>query len=162
MAEPTIQILPSVVERSQWCHRREELFIREKVHSRDEDALAAARRRLPMTGVDLATLVGADGPVPLVDAFEGRSMLVGYSFMWHHGSPFHEQWEGCTFAISQISDGVRALSRRPGCRDIAAYRGFMGWTMPGTHLRSRWTPVDRAAFGKIRIAPHHSIRKELP
>jgi hypothetical protein len=30
-----------------------------------------------------ATLIGADGPVPLLDVFEGRTQLVASYHMWH-------------------------------------------------------------------------------
>jgi predicted dithiol-disulfide oxidoreductase (DUF899 family) len=40
---------------------------------REGDAIAAARRRLAMVEVDSTIgLIGPDGPVTLLDAFEGR------------------------------------------------------------------------------------------
>src|SRR2546421_6623921 len=59
---------------------------REKAHTREGDAIAAARRRLPMVEVDGATpLVGERGALTLLDAFEGRRMLIAYYCMWHTG-----------------------------------------------------------------------------
>jgi len=50
--------------------------------------LAAERRRLPMVEVDPTTkLIGADGPVPLIDIFDGRSQLIACFQMWHTGRP---------------------------------------------------------------------------
>ena len=50
-----------------------ELRKREKAHTREGDAIAAARRRLPMTEVPPdTTVIGSDGPVPFGDFFEGR------------------------------------------------------------------------------------------
>ena len=46
---------PEIVDRETWRAAREELLVREKAHTRAGDALAAARRRLPMVEVD-ATL----------------------------------------------------------------------------------------------------------
>src|ERR671935_2217207 len=67
---------PPVVDRATWRAARKELLAREKAHTREGDAIAAARRRLPMVEVDPTThLVGADGPVPLLDVFEGRTQL---------------------------------------------------------------------------------------
>ena len=44
---------------------------------REGDAIAAARRRLPMIEVDGATpLIGGRGAVTLLDAFEGRRLLI--------------------------------------------------------------------------------------
>jgi predicted dithiol-disulfide oxidoreductase (DUF899 family) len=67
--------------------------------------LQLARRRLPMVEVDGATpLIGERGAVTLLDAFEGRRMLIAYYFMWHIGHPAPEQCEGCTWVTSQVRD----------------------------------------------------------
>ncbi|HEY2702171.1 MAG TPA: DUF899 family protein, partial [Candidatus Dormibacteraeota bacterium] len=39
---------PPVVDPATWQAAREELLVREKAHTREGDAIAAARRRLPM------------------------------------------------------------------------------------------------------------------
>lgn len=131
---------PPIVDRTEWQRRLSDLLVREKQHTRAGDALAAERRRMPMTPVGPVTVIGADGPMPLVEAFEGREQLLAYCFMWHHGQPHHAQCEGCTFSMSQISDGVRAYLAERGVTfavfsegawpEISAYRAFMGWTMP--------------------------------
>ena len=62
--------------------------VREKAHTREGDAIAAARRRLPMVEVDAnLALTGPGGPLTLLDAFEGRRQLIAYYFMWHAGHP---------------------------------------------------------------------------
>ena len=72
---------------------------------RSGDAIAAARRLLPMVEVDAATpLIGERGAVTLLDAFEGRRMLIAYYFMWHAGHPAPEQCEGCSFYTSQVRE----------------------------------------------------------
>jgi predicted dithiol-disulfide oxidoreductase (DUF899 family) len=43
------------------------------------DAIAAQRRRLPMVEMPDYTLIGADGPVRLVDVFNGRSQLIVFN-----------------------------------------------------------------------------------
>ena len=69
------------------------------------DALAAARRRLPMVEVSPSTpLIGEHGPVTLLDTFEGRRLLIAYYFMWHTGKPAPEQCEGCTWVTSQVRE----------------------------------------------------------
>jgi predicted dithiol-disulfide oxidoreductase (DUF899 family) len=79
---------PGVVDRATWQAAVEELRVREKAHTREGDAIAAARRRLPMVEVDpTIPVVGAHGPVPLLDVFEGRRQLVAYYFMWYPGRP---------------------------------------------------------------------------
>jgi predicted dithiol-disulfide oxidoreductase (DUF899 family) len=56
---------PPVVDLATWQAAREELLVREKAHTREGDAIAAARRRLPMVELDGAVEVtGVDGPVP--------------------------------------------------------------------------------------------------
>lgn len=130
---------PSIVDRTTFEAELDALRRREKAHTRDGDAIATARRRLPMVAVDgAARLIGHRGPATLLDAFEGRRMLVAYYFMWHAGRPAAEQCEGCTFFTTQ----VRALSILHS-RDVTyatlcqgryaesvAYRDFMGWDMP--------------------------------
>jgi len=73
---------PPVVDLATWQAAREELLVREKAHAREGDAIAAARRRLPMVEIDGGVEVtGADGPVPFVDLFQGRDELVIYQHM---------------------------------------------------------------------------------
>jgi len=131
--------LPPVADRAAWQAQIDELVVREKKHTREGDAIAAARRRLPMVEVDPATPVaGKNGPVPLIDVFEGRRQLIVYYHMWHDGKPAAEQCEGCTFFTGQ----VRELSYLHS-RDVTfaifcqgpfaasdAYREFMGWDVP--------------------------------
>ena len=74
---------PPVVDLATWQAAREELLVREKAHTREGDALAAARRRLPMVELDgTVEVVGPDGPVPFLDLFQGRDELVVYKHMW--------------------------------------------------------------------------------
>ena len=65
---------PPIVDRATWQEQLDALLVREKAHTREGDAIAAARRRLPMVEVDPTTpLVGPAGEVRLVDTFEGRT-----------------------------------------------------------------------------------------
>ena len=45
------------------------------------------------------TLIGPDGPVRLVDVFDGRSQLIVYNHMWSDGAEW--QCGGCTGLTSQ-------------------------------------------------------------
>jgi predicted dithiol-disulfide oxidoreductase (DUF899 family) len=97
--------VPKVVDRNTFQAELDALRVREKAHTREGDAIAAARRRLPMVEVDGATpLIGERGAVTLLDTFEGRRMLIAYYFMWHTGHPAPEQCEGCTFYTSQVRE----------------------------------------------------------
>ncbi|SMX95818.1 DUF899 family protein [Brevibacterium antiquum] len=134
----TPEARPAVVDRSTWATEITKLVEREKRHTREGDAIAAARRRLPMTTVGPVTVVGEDGPVPFVDVFEGRRILIAYTFMWNRGRPFTEQCMGCTFSMSQLPNQtyfsqrdvtVAVLSEGPW-QEIEDYRKHMGWTHP--------------------------------
>src|SRR5437868_4291200 len=105
MTEPAI---PKVVTRDEWERARAELLVREKAHTRAGDALAAARRRLPMTPMDAITVVGSKGSAPLHEVFEGRRMLIVYHFMWNKGAPHHKQCEGCTHSQAAMTSAVCA------------------------------------------------------
>src|SRR5262249_14352735 len=113
--------------------------VREKAHTREGDAIAAARRRLPMVEMDGTTpLIGAQGTVTLLDAFEGRQELIAYYFMWRAGRPAEEQCEGCTFYTSQVRElsylhsrnVTYAMFAQGPYEESARYRDFMGWEMP--------------------------------
>ena len=96
---------PKVVDRATFEAELDALRGREKAHTREGDAIAAARRRLPMIEVDgAAALMGERGAVTLLDAFEGRQQLIAYYFMWHTGRPAPEQCEGCTWFTAQVRE----------------------------------------------------------
>jgi predicted dithiol-disulfide oxidoreductase (DUF899 family) len=130
---------PKVVDRSTFQKELDALRVREKAHTREGDAIAAARRRLPMVAVDGATpLIGEHGAVTLLDVFEDRRMLIAYYFMWHTGHPAPEQCEGCTWVTSQVRElsyiHSRDVTYATFCQGPyeagANYRDFMGWKMP--------------------------------
>ncbi len=90
----SVTALPAVVDADTWQRQLAALRTREKAATRELDAIAAQRRRLPMVQLPDYTLEGKDGPVPLPDIFQGRSQLVVYNHMWFPG----ERWQcgGCT------------------------------------------------------------------
>jgi predicted dithiol-disulfide oxidoreductase (DUF899 family) len=103
---------PKIVDRATFQAELDAVRLREKAHTREGDAVAAARRRLPMVKVDGATpLIGDRGTVTLLDVFEGRRLLIAYYFMWHAGRPAPEQCEGCTFYTSQVRELTYLHSR---------------------------------------------------
>jgi predicted dithiol-disulfide oxidoreductase (DUF899 family) len=130
---------PKIVDRNTFQAELDALRVREKAHTHEGDAIAAARRRLPMVEVDPATkLIGPRGPVTLLDAFEDRRQLIAYYFMWHTGRPAPEQCEGCTWVTSQVRelsyihsrDVTFAVFCQGPYEESARYRDFMGWNMP--------------------------------
>ena len=64
---------PPIVDQATWEARLAELRVREKAATRELDAIAAARRRLPMVELPDYTLDGADGPVRLVGRVRGQA-----------------------------------------------------------------------------------------
>jgi predicted dithiol-disulfide oxidoreductase (DUF899 family) len=131
--------VPAVVDRSIFQAELDALRIREKAHTRESDAIAAARRRLPMVEMDSAIpLIGERGPVTLLDAFEGRRLLIAYYFMWYAGRPAANQCEGCTLYTSQVRElsflHSRDVTYATLCQgpyeESVRYRNFMGWEMP--------------------------------
>jgi predicted dithiol-disulfide oxidoreductase (DUF899 family) len=130
---------PTVTDRETWQKQIDSLRLREKAHTHEGDAIAAARRRLPMVEVDPTTqLIGDAGPVSLLDVFEGRTQLFASYHMWHTGKPAAEQCEGCTFFSGQVlelaylhsRDVTYAVFCQGPFPESSRYRDFMGWEMP--------------------------------
>jgi predicted dithiol-disulfide oxidoreductase (DUF899 family) len=131
--------MPTAVDRAAFEAEIDTLRTREKAHISESDAIAAARRRLAMVEVDATLeLIGSDGPITLLDAFEGRKQLVAYYFMWHPGHPAPEQCEGCTWVTTQVQelsylhsrDITYAVFAQGPYEEGIRYREFMDWNMP--------------------------------
>ena len=61
---------PPITDRATWQAQLDGLLVREKARTREGDAIAAARRRLPMVEVDATTpLIGEAGKVTLLETF---------------------------------------------------------------------------------------------
>lgn len=140
-------LLPLIVRRSEFEEQLNQLRAREKAHTRQGDAIAAARRRLPMVEVDAAIeLIGPEGPVTILDAFEGRRQLIAYVHAWWPGRPAAEQCEGCTFFNSQVRelsyihsrDATYATLCKGPYETSVRYRDFLGLEMP-------WYSVETTA-----------------
>lgn len=129
---------PEIVDESTWRHRLTQLLVREKELTAARDALAAERRRMPMTPVrsDYA-FEGANGRLDLLEMFEGRKQLIVYRFFY---APDVENWpEGACSGCSLFADSLThpahlnardttfaMVSTAPQER-IARYRARMGW-----------------------------------
>lgn len=96
-----LEAKPPVVDQQTWRAELDELRKREKAATRELDAIAAQRRRLPMVRLPDYTLIGADGPVRLAEVFGGRSQLIVYHHMWTPGAEW--QCPGCTGFTSQFT-----------------------------------------------------------
>ncbi|MBD0861669.1 DUF899 family protein [Gordonia sp. zg691] len=92
---------PPVVDSQTWAAALAELRTREKAATRELDAVAAQRRRLPMVELEGHVLTGPDGPIRFVDIFDGHRQLIVYNHMWTDGAQF--QCPGCTGFTTQFS-----------------------------------------------------------
>lgn len=144
--------LPPVTDADTWRRELDALRAREKAATRELDAIAAQRRRLPMVELPDYTLDGAEGPVRLADVFDGASQLIAYHHMWSPG----QEWQcgGCTGFTSQFTrlDVLRNYDARfvvvtQGPIDEAlAYRRRVGNTMD-------WYCTANSPFGTDVGAP---------
>lgn len=149
--------LPPIVDRATWLGAREELLQREKTHTHEGDAIAAARRRLPMTLVPPdATVVGPAGDTAILDVFEGRRMLAVYFHMWHDGEPWEGQCEGCTHCAAQAQWPLAYLHERDVtvavfCEatfdESQPFAEFMGYHTPWYSARDSADLVAGRQFG---------------
>lgn len=133
--------IPHTTDRASWLEQIGALRVREKAHTAEGDAIAAARRRLPMTEIPAMELIGPSGPVSLVETFRGRDELIVYQHMFHDGQPHELQCEGCTitsWAMQDAADAAHLEVNGVGFavfadgpyEEIAAFREFMGYTAP--------------------------------
>ena len=146
--------LPVAVDRATFRAELDALRVREKEHTHQGDAIAVARRRLPMVEVDATVgLIGPHGPVTLLEAFEGRRQLIAYYFMWYPGQPAGEQCEGCTLYNGQVRElsylHSRDVTYATFCygpyEESVRYRDFMGWHAPWYSVQDS---ADRLLAGR--------------
>jgi predicted dithiol-disulfide oxidoreductase (DUF899 family) len=133
--------MPPIVSPEEWAAAREELLVKEKEVTRARDALAAERRRMPRMAVEKDyRFEGPDGPVSLLDLFDGRRQLIVYRFFYEpgvkgfpeHGCP------GCSFLADQVAhlahlnarDTTLVFVSRAPQEDIKRWKARMGWDMP--------------------------------
>lgn len=127
--------LQEIVSKDQWSEARRDLLVAEKEATRALDALAARRRRLPMTEVSNYTFTTESGTTTLLELFGEQQQLVVYQFM--DVGPDGE-CPGCTGFTNNVSDldtlarcGVAwaTVSDMP-IQQIAAAKAKNAWTLP--------------------------------
>ena len=162
MNDATRNRLPAVVDRSTFQAELDALRVREKAHTRESDAIAAARRQLSMVEMDRTIpLIGDGEAVTLLDAFEGRQQLIAYYFMWHAGRPAPDQCEGCTWVTTHVGElsylHSRDVTYATFCQgpyeESVRYRDFMGWKMP---WYSAQNSLDSLLVGR-RVGTMHIV-----
>lgn len=148
----TASALPPVVDAATWEKELAVLRVREKAATRELDAVAAQRRRLPMVEMPDYVLEGADGPVRLVDVFGDAPQLIVYNHMWEDGAEW--QCGGCTGFTSQFTrlEGLAKFDARfvvvtqGPIHEALAYRRRVGNTM-------EWYSTANSSFGSDVGAP---------
>jgi predicted dithiol-disulfide oxidoreductase (DUF899 family) len=133
--------MPPIVSPQEWQAALDELLVKEKELTRARDALAARRRRMPRLAVDKDyAFDGPDGPVRLLDLFEGRRQLVVYRFFY---DPDVAGWPekgcpGCSFVADQVAhlahlnarDTTLVFVSRAPQANIERLKARMGWEIP--------------------------------
>jgi predicted dithiol-disulfide oxidoreductase (DUF899 family) len=128
--------LPPIVSEEEWQRSHAALVAKEKEATRARDALAAERRRQPMTefSPDHA-FEGPDGPLNLGDLFQGRRQLIVYHFWF---PPDGRPCGGCSMFADQVSrvehlharDTSFAVVSRAPQPQINGFKQRMGWSVP--------------------------------
>jgi predicted dithiol-disulfide oxidoreductase (DUF899 family) len=137
--EPELQT--PVVPEQEWLAAIERIHVQEKRATRERDALAGERRRLPRLRIEKDYVFeGMEGKRRLLDLFDGRRQLVVYHFMFApdvHGWP-DAGCPGCSMFTDQIGhlshlharDTSLVLVSRAPLTNLLRYQRRMGWTVP--------------------------------
>jgi predicted dithiol-disulfide oxidoreductase (DUF899 family) len=130
---------PPVVSVQEWQSARDALLIREKALTRELDALAAERRRLPMVALETGYEFGSPdgGRASLVELFDGHRQLVIYHFMLSPGQR-DAVCDGCASFADNLPDqshlnarNTRLIMMSPAPQEeIGVPRRRFGWTVP--------------------------------
>jgi predicted dithiol-disulfide oxidoreductase (DUF899 family) len=145
---------PSVTTQAEWDTALAAMAEREATVAAAIHDLAAARKRMPMVKVERDyRFEGPDGPLSLLELFEGRSQLILYRFYFEEGVG---GWPdaGCV-GCSSLADGIPQLGLLHS-RDITfamvspasqpnlrGYSQRMGWThIPWYTIRTERFSAD--------------------
>lgn len=129
--------MPKVASQAEWQRVRDQLLVKEKALTRQLDALAAERRRLPMVLLRKRYVFeGAGGAVSLSDLFEGRRQLIVYHFMY--GPDWESACPGCSRRMDDVGHLAHLHARQTTFAVVAlapyqrlrAWWERKGWTMP--------------------------------
>lgn len=127
-----------IVSQDEWLAARKVLLAKEKAFTKERDALAAARRDLPMVKMTKPYVFDSKtGKKTLGDLFEGQRQLLVYHFMFDPS--WDEGCKSCSFIADHVdgmlphlaarSTAFVAISRAPLAK-LGAYQKRMGWSFP--------------------------------
>ena len=129
---------PTIVSNADWTAARKRLLAKEKELTRQQDALAAERRRLPMVEVTKEyAFQGPEGRRTLADLFDGKRQLLVYHFMF--GPDWNEGCAACSFVADNFAGSLVHLAARDTAfvvisraplDKIQPFKQRMGWTFP--------------------------------
>jgi predicted dithiol-disulfide oxidoreductase (DUF899 family) len=137
---------PPIVSAEEWKQARDALLVDEKAHTRARDAMAAKRRRMPMTPVDPGYRFVAPGgeEVGLLDLFGGSRQLIVYRFFMDPGMDVYPErgCPGCSMYSDQLGNLLHLRQRdtryvavsRGEQQHLQRYREHMGWDFPWYQL----------------------------
>jgi predicted dithiol-disulfide oxidoreductase (DUF899 family) len=129
---------PPLVSPQEWEAARQKLLVKEKELTHARDALAAERRRMPWMAVEQEyAFEGPQGPLRLLDLFEGRSQLIVYRFFFEPGVGTWPEGgcPGCSMLGDQVAhpshlnarNTTLAFVSRAPQPDIQRLKARMGW-----------------------------------
>jgi predicted dithiol-disulfide oxidoreductase (DUF899 family) len=138
---------PRIVSRDEWLAARKALLAKEREVMRQQDAVNAERRRLPMVQIEKDYVFDSpDGTVRLIDLFEGRCQLIVYHFMFDPNDPppgkthpWTEGCPGCSYVADNIPNHLEhlhvrnttlVLVSRAAMAKITPFKKRMGWNVP--------------------------------
>ena len=154
--------MPQIVSRPEWEKARAELLVREKELTRLKDSVSAARRRLPMVEItEPYTFEGENGPVSLLDLFDGRKQLIIQHFMF--GPDWKEGCDGCSLMADHIGplshlhakDTSFVLVSRAELPKLVAFRERMGWKLPW--VSSAGSTFNEDFHATVDGEEHHAV-----
>jgi predicted dithiol-disulfide oxidoreductase (DUF899 family) len=137
MSQSTVEH-PKVVSQAEWIAARKELLAKEKNLTRQRDALAEERSKLPWVKVDKNYAFDTvSGKKTLADLFGGKSQLVIYHFMlgpdWEQGCPscslITDQMDPMAIHLAQRDVRLVLVSHAPLAK-IGEFKKRMGWKLP--------------------------------
>src|SRR3984885_8344890 len=148
----TTGALPPIVDASAWQRQLDALRAREKAATRELDATAAERRRMPMVKMPGYTLEGEEGPVRLAELLGRGAPLIVYKHMCFPDEQWQcPRWTGCTSHFTRLEflqsyDARFVIVTQGPIGEALAYKRRVGNTMT-------WYSTANSPFGADTGAP---------
>jgi predicted dithiol-disulfide oxidoreductase (DUF899 family) len=129
--------LTEIVSHQHWQSAIEDFREKEKKLMRQQDALNAERRRLPVEKIEKHyQFDGPNGKVSLKELFAGRSQLIVYHFMY--GPDSEKPCVGCSLMVDNMGHQAhlearntsRVLISKAPLPKLLVTQQRMGWTIP--------------------------------